>query len=71
MAHACWNCNNECYCRGSIDDVIVDKTPNNCKACGCNDMHDYNFECCDDCDLPDACSDFGCAIEAGLKLEEI
>ena len=26
-----------------------------------------NFQCCDNCDLPDACRDFGCAIRQGLK----
>lgn len=26
-----------------------------------------NFNHCCDCDLPDACSDFGCAIEQGIK----
>lgn len=26
-----------------------------------------DFECCDNCDLPDACADFGCAIKAGIK----
>ena len=43
----------------------------------CNDCDDrtseiaksFNneFECCDNCDLPDACSDFGCAIKQGLR----
>jgi hypothetical protein len=26
-----------------------------------------NFQCCANCDLPDACFDFGCAVEQGLK----
>lgn len=25
-----------------------------------------DFQCCDNCDLPDACADFGCAVKAGL-----
>lgn len=25
------------------------------------------FEPCDNCDLPDACADFGCAIKNGIK----
>lgn len=25
-----------------------------------------SFQCCCDCDLPDACRDFGCAIKAGI-----
>lgn len=25
------------------------------------------FEPCDDCDLPDACADYGCAIKQGLR----
>lgn len=28
---------------------------------------DDNWQPCDDCDLPDACADFGCAIRAGIK----
>lgn len=28
-----------------------------------------NFQCCDNCDLPDACSDFGCAIQQGLRKD--
>jgi len=30
-----------------------------------------NFHCCDNCDLPDACSDFGCAIQQGLRKDEV
>lgn len=26
-----------------------------------------NFQCCDNCDLPDACADFGCAIKHGIQ----
>ncbi|AYQ31420.1 hypothetical protein [Runella sp. SP2] len=33
MAHPCFCCSGECYCNGSIDDVIVDKTPKNCNGC--------------------------------------
>ena len=29
-----------------------------------------NFQCCDNCDLPDACCDFGCAIQQGLREDE-
>lgn len=28
-----------------------------------------NFQPCDYCDIPDACSDFGCAIKAGIKRD--
>lgn len=28
-----------------------------------------SFQCCDNCDLPDACCDFGCAIQQGLKKD--
>jgi hypothetical protein len=31
---------------------------------------DEDFDLCSECDLPDACSDFGCAIQSGLKLKE-
>ena len=28
-----------------------------------------DFQCCDKCDLPDACADFGCAIKSGVKKD--
>ena len=28
-----------------------------------------DFQCCDKCDLPDACADFGCAIKTGVRKE--
>lgn len=42
----------------------------------CNEDEDYwdeepeedDFQPCDECDLPDACADYGCAIKAGLKI---
>ena len=30
---------------------------------------DADFEPCDECDLPDACADFGCAIKSGVTLK--
>ncbi len=35
-----------------------------------SDYHDDDFECCSNCDLPDACEDFGCAIKQGLKEDD-
>ena len=32
-----------------------------------DDMDEDTFQPCDNCDLPDACADFGCAIKQGLK----
>jgi hypothetical protein len=33
-----------------------------------DDNEETDFQCCDDCDLPDACSDFcQCAIKEGIK----
>lgn len=32
-----------------------------------DDSEDDNWQPCDNCDLPDACEDFGCAIKAGIK----
>lgn len=32
----------------------------------CDDDENY-FEPCDNCDLPDACADFGCAIKTGVR----
>jgi hypothetical protein len=31
------------------------------------DYDEDDFQCCDKCDLPDACADFGCAIKSGVK----
>ena len=31
------------------------------------DPDESTFQHCADCDLPDACSDYGCAIENGIK----
>lgn len=28
---------------------------------------DPDFQPCDNCDLPDACRDFGCAIKSGIR----
>jgi hypothetical protein len=81
MAHPCFECGSECYCHGDIDDAIVSKTPGNCIGCGCDsseddqdseyddvfDDDDDSWQPCDNCDLPDACADFGCAIEKGIR----
>ena len=34
------------------------------------DFEDDDFQCCSDCDLPDSCSDFGCAKKQGFKRED-
>jgi hypothetical protein len=31
------------------------------------DFDDDHFEVCANCDLPDACYDFGCAIKSGIR----
>lgn len=31
----------------------------------CNE--DFDFQCCENCDLPDACADYGCAIKNGVR----
>lgn len=36
-----------------------------------DDFDDQYFEPCTDCDLPDACADFECAIKAGLRKPKI
>lgn len=80
MAHPCINCGSECYCCGDIDDAIVSRTPRKCEGCGCEDDRnddddfdddDSDFQPCDQCDLPDACDDFGCAIKSGIKTSEL
>lgn len=77
MAHPCIDCGSECYCNGDIDDAMVSKTPKRCEGCGCEDNFDdehddehddeNDFQPCANCDLPDACDDFGCAIESGVR----
>ncbi len=32
-----------------------------------DDTDEDEFLCCDNCDLPDACADFGCAIKTGVR----
>lgn len=42
-----------------------------CQNCKHNwneeDEYEDDFDHCADCDLPDACSDFGCAIKTGVR----
>lgn len=45
----------------------VDDSHTLCSACDDTEMPDEeDFQSCNNCDLPDACADFGCAIKAGL-----
>lgn len=57
MAHPCFHCGGECYCSGSWDDVIVDKTPITCESCGCfqeaEERRDFENEYDDDDDWYD------------------
>lgn len=52
----------------------VDDTHELCSACDtANEMPEEfededDFQSCNDCDLPDACADFGCAIKSGLYV---
>lgn len=70
--HNCPRCYSPCYCSGDWDDIPVMKQEwvnRNCE-CDCEteeDLLEEEFDCCGECDLPDACSDFGCAIENGLR----
>lgn len=34
-------------------------------------VDDEDFDHCMDCDLPDACSDFGCAIKQGIRRRSL
>lgn len=34
-----------------------------------DDYEGCQFEPCSECDLPDACADYGCAIRAGIKKD--
>lgn len=45
MAHPCCICDSECYCNGSIDDVIVDLTPKNCRGCDSCEVDAEEMEC--------------------------
>lgn len=55
--------------------LVTDESPMPyCKNCdgaifGNDDDYDDDdkFDPCDDCDLPDACFDFGCAIKNGVR----
>jgi len=40
-----------------------------CPSCYEDENEDFEdeFECCGECDQPDACADFGCSIKQGLK----
>ena len=69
--HNCPRCYHTCYCSGDIDDTSVMNeqwVDRNCE-CECGDFFEdtENFEHCSHCDLPDACNDFGCAVQQGLK----
>lgn len=77
MAHPCIYCSSDCYCNGSVDDIIVDKTPTCCQGCGCDsfdedhgwdddDCDDDEFEPCSRCDGHPACEDHGCAFKLAL-----
>lgn len=59
MAHPCCICGSECYCLGSIDDAIVDKTPKGCEGCGCKEFaKDQGWEDDDDNDFYEDYADF-------------
>lgn len=41
-------------------------------SCICDDGDDGDdFQPCGECDCPDACDDFGCAIKAGIKERDL
>lgn len=66
----CLRCGN--YCAG-ISRFDFSDMPGYCSYCrdeikGEFDDDDYDsWQPCDDCDLPDACQDFGCAINSGIR----
>lgn len=35
-----------------------------------DDEEDDSWQPCDNCDLPDACADFGCAIKSGVREDD-
>jgi hypothetical protein len=35
------------------------------------ETEESDYQCCDHCDLPDACADFGCAIKNGIKRKPL
>ena len=57
LFHECPNCNSHCNC--------------NVQPCSCCDNDEDEDEDiwhpCDNCDLPDSCEDFGCAIKSGVR----
>jgi len=51
----------------------VDSNNNLCSACFEGEPIDdeFDFQSCANCDLPDACADFGCAIKQGIYKPNI
>lgn len=45
----------------------ADENPNSWDKSDDDDTDDDNWQPCNECDLPDACEDFGCAIKQGIK----
>lgn len=52
----CSSCKEHCDWINDEDDEVID---------------DDDFLCCEDCDLPDACADFGCAIVNGIRKKPL
>jgi hypothetical protein len=44
MAHPCYLCGTECYCKGDLDDIIVGHTPAHCESCGCESDDDDDLD---------------------------
>jgi hypothetical protein len=61
---ACRTCGNPLHGKNAIDVGY-------CLSCYNIMMadDDSDFQPCDECDLPDACEDFGCAIKSGVRKD--
>jgi len=63
--HGCGNKYDNCICEELDAERDDGKHPDDDPNDGDYDVED-NFQPCSECDGHDACSDFGCAIKAGL-----
>jgi hypothetical protein len=67
----CLRCGNYCAGMSSFDFSDMPGYCSDCrdeiKADFDDDEDDDGWQPCDNCDLPDACEDFGCAIKNGIR----
>jgi len=71
--HHCPFCGMPCYCSGDIDDVEVMSQKwviNNCQ-CDCDYFEaEESWQCCAECDIPDACADFWVCYKSDRRADK-